>query len=70
MYCSHLPLPVDCQEIKYSASEKNTPLERLKKKNHCSLLDADFHESQFHVDRKSLLGYRDDEDEDECVEEG
>ena len=39
---------------------------------HCSLQDEDFHESQFHIDHKSLLGcHRDDEDEDECVvEEG
>ena len=66
--------PVDCQEIKFLASEiKITHLERSKKKKvHCSLQDGDFHESQFHVDHKSLLGcHRDDEDEDECVvEEG
>ena len=65
--------PVDCQEMKFPASEINiTHLEHFKKKNHCSLQDEDFHESQFQVDHKSLLGcHRDDEDEDECVvEEG
>ena len=60
-------LPVDCQESKCPASEKSLILGRLKKK-HCSLQDEDSHESQFHVDQKSLLGcHRDVEDEDECV---
>ena len=39
-------------------------------KNHCSLQDEDFHESQFHVDHNSLLGcHRYDEDEDDGVVE-
>ena len=64
--------PVDCQEIKFPASKKITQLERFFLKKISSLQDEDFHESQFHVDHKSLLGcHRDDEDEDECVvEEG
>ena len=62
-------LPVDCQEIKFPASEI-TSLEQLKKKIHCSLHDEYFHESQLQVDHKSLLGCHRD-DEDECVvEEG
>ena len=48
-------LPVDCAGGKISGKRKITPLERFNKK-HCSLQDEDSHESQFHVDHKSLLG--------------
>ena len=60
---------VDCQEIKFPASEM-TSLEEIKKTNHCLVQDDDFHETQLQVDHKSLLGCHRD-DEDECVvEEG
>ena len=63
--CSYYT-PVDGQELKFRASETHSS--GTIRKNHCSLHDEDSHESQFHVDHKSLLGcHRDDEDKDECV---
>ena len=56
---------VDCQETKLPASKNHSSGTIFLKKNLCSLQDEDFHESQFHVDHKSLLGcHRDDDDED------
>ena len=63
--CSY-STPIDCQEIKFPASESHSSGTIRK----CSLQVEDSHESEFHVDHKSLLGcHRDDEDEDECVVE-
>ena len=59
---------VDYQETKMSSkrNKKHSFWDDLK--NHCSLQDEDYDESQFHVDHESLHGYRRD---DECVvEEG
>ena len=44
--------PIDCQEIKFPASEKTLLLERWKKKKivHCSRRDEDFHDSRSRVD--------------------
>ena len=62
------PSYVDCQEIRNPASElkKNTQSGTIK--DHCSLQDEYFQESQLQVDHKSLLECHLD-DEHECVVE-